>query len=296
RSILIAGIFGLLSSLVVVYTGDRTARTIATVQPVKFAAFEALYDGTQDAGLVTIGLLKDSDKQIGQKKIKEFLFKIEIPGFLSVMTGGDRNAFVPGINDLVSGNPSRGILSVNEKKARGQVARNLLLDYKDARITNDTQQIETIKAIFRDKKFNDDYFSYFGYASLQRPEDAIPSVTVSFYTFHLMVMLGFFFILVFILALFLLFRGTIAKNRWFLWIALFSIPLPYVAGELGWVLAEMGRQPWIIQDLMPVSSAVTQINAGAVITTFILFALLFTVLLIAEVSIMVKQIKIGPKH
>ncbi|HUV00515.1 MAG TPA: cytochrome ubiquinol oxidase subunit I [Bacteroidales bacterium] len=296
RSILIAGIFGLLSSLLVVYTGDRSARTIAGVQPVKFAAFEALYDGRQDAGLVAVGLLKDSDKKIGQKKIKEFLFKIEIPGFLSVMTGGDRNAFVPGINDLVSGNPSREILSVNEKKGRGQVAKNLLLDYKDARITNDTQQIETIKAIFRDKKFNDDYFSYFGYASLQRPEDAIPSVTVSFYTFHLMVMLGFFFILVFILALFLLFRGTIAKNRWFLWIALFSIPLPYVAGELGWVLAEMGRQPWIIQDLMLVSSAVTHINAGAVITTFILFALLFTVLLIAEVSIMVKQIKIGPKH
>jgi cytochrome d ubiquinol oxidase subunit I len=69
-----------------------------------------------------------------------------------------------------------------------------------------------------------------------------------------------------------------------------------VAGELGWVLAEMGRQPWIIQDLMPVSAAVSQISAGSVITTFILFAVLFTAMLIAEISIMIRQIKLGPKN
>jgi cytochrome d ubiquinol oxidase subunit I len=85
-------------------------------------------------------------------------------------------------------------------------------------------------------------------------------------------------------------------NRWFLWIALLSIPLPYIAGELGWILTEAGRQPWIIQDLMPVSKAVSQINSGSVITTFILFAVLFTVLLISEISIMVKQVKTGPVH
>jgi cytochrome d ubiquinol oxidase subunit I len=65
---------------------------------------------------------------------------------------------------------------------------------------------------------------------------------------------------------------------------------------MGWVLAEMGRQPWIIQNLMPVSAAVSQISSGAVITTFILFAVLFTLLLIAEISIMIRQIKLGPKH
>jgi cytochrome d ubiquinol oxidase subunit I len=65
---------------------------------------------------------------------------------------------------------------------------------------------------------------------------------------------------------------------------------------MGWVLAEMGRQPWIIQDLMPVSAAVSQIGSGSVITTFILFAVLFSILLIAEISIMIRQIKLGPKH
>ncbi len=296
RSIIIAGIFGLLSSLLVAYTGDTSARTIAKVQPVKFAAFEALYDGKQDAGLVAVGVLKKSDRKIGEKEIYDFAFRIEIPGFLSVMTGGDRNTFVPGINDLVSGNASQGIMSVSDKIERGKKARDLLTDYKAAKTTNDQQRAEGISGMFRDKKFIDGYFRYFGYSFFGKPEDAIPNVKASFYSFHLMVMLGFYFILVFSLALFFLYRGTLSKNRWFLWIALCSLLLPYVAGEMGWVLAEMGRQPWIIQDLMPVSAAVSQISSGSVITTFILFAVLFTLLLIAEISIMIRQIKLGPKH
>jgi cytochrome d ubiquinol oxidase subunit I len=77
---------------------------------------------------------------------------------------------------------------------------------------------------------------------------------------------------------------------------LLSIPLVWICSESGWIAAEMGRQPWIIQDLMPVNVAVSQISPGSVMTTFILFAVLFTALLAAEVSIMVKQIKTGPKH
>ncbi|MFO7622174.1 MAG: cytochrome ubiquinol oxidase subunit I [Bacteroidales bacterium] len=296
RSILIAGIFGLFSSLLVVYTGDTSARTLAQIQPVKFAAFEALYEGKQDAGLVAIGLLKESDKKIRTHNEKDFAFRIEIPGLLSVMTGGSRDTWVPGIRDLIEGNPGKGMLSVSEKMSKGTLAKDLLIDYKNARLINDAEQVETLKGIFRDEKFHNDYFRYFGYASLQRPEEAIPNVPVSFYSFHLMVMLGFFFILLFVLALFFLFRGKLKSNRWFLWVALFSLPLPYIAGELGWVVAEMGRQPWIIQDLMPVTTAVTNISSGAVKTTFMMFAILFTVLLFAEISIMIRQIKIGPKH
>jgi cytochrome bd ubiquinol oxidase subunit I len=111
-----------------------------------------------------------------------------------------------------------------------------------------------------------------------------------------MVILGFIFILTFALSLYFLFTGTIADKRWFLWLALFSIPLTYIASELGWVLAEVGRQPWIIQDLLPVSRGVSNINTGSVITTFILFGVMFTVLLISDISIIVKQIKNGPRH
>jgi len=78
-------------------------------------------------------------------------------------------------------------------------------------------------------------------------------------------------------------------------LSLFTIPLAYLASESGWVLAEMGRQPWVIQDLLPTVAAVSHINASSVQITFWLFAALFTALLIAEVSILIKQIKIGPK-
>jgi cytochrome d ubiquinol oxidase subunit I len=297
KSILISGIFGLISVLAVVLTGDMSARTLAHVQPMKFAAFEAHYTGKDNAGLTAFGILKNSDKKIGSKDTKEFAVKIEIPNLLSIMTGGDKDIYVPGIEDLVNGSPEQEQqLSVSQKMERGQYARKMLLNYKRAKKTNDREQVDSIREIFRNKDFIENNFRYFGYAFLKTPEDAIPNVAVSFYSFHLMVYLGFFFVLVCSLALFLLFRETFEKNRWFLWIAVISIPLAYIAGESGWVLAEMGRQPWIIQDLMPVSAAVSQIGAGSVLTTFILFAGFFTALLFAEVSIMIRQIKTGPKH
>jgi cytochrome d ubiquinol oxidase subunit I len=296
RSILIAGVFGLLSSLMVAYTGDASARTLSKVQPVKFASMEALYDGKNNAGLIAIGILKNSDKKIGEKIIKEFAFKIEIPGLLSVLTGGDRDAYVQGIKDNVWGNEQRGIMSASEKIKRGRFASDILLDYKKAGTANDKELLDRIKGVFLEKEFHSEYFRYFGYSSIAKPEDVIPNVSVSFYSFHLMVILGFLFIMIFSAALYFLFNGKISDRRWFLWIALFSLPLPYIAGELGWILTEMGRQPWIIQDLMPVSKGVSQIKTGSVITTFILFGVLFTVLLVSEISIMVKQVKTGPGH
>ena len=296
RSILVAAVFGLLSSLMVAYTGDSSARTVARVQPVKFASMEALYDGKTNAGLVAFGILKDSGKKIGDKKVKDFAVKIEIPNLLSVLTAGDKDAYVPGLNDFISGNPGKLILSATDKMERGRYAANLLADYKKARSEKNSVQVEKIKGIFNSSDFQNDYFRHFGYSSITKPEDILPDVSGSFYSFHLMVMLGFFFILVFALSLYYLFTDKLNERRWFLWLALFSVPLTYLASELGWVLAELGRQPWIIQDLLTVSKGVSNINTGAVITTFILFGVMFTVLLISDISIIVRQIKNGPRH
>jgi cytochrome d ubiquinol oxidase subunit I len=299
RSILISSVFGLLSSLMVAFTGDMSARTLAQVQPVKFAAMEALYDGSKDAGLVAFGILKKSDEKILQEKsANEFVMKIKVPGLLSIMTGGSRDVFVPGIRDLInSGDQTRKILPIPDMMQRGLFAKNVLDDYKRARMMNDREQAEIIKKeYFGSKAFLEENFRYFGYAFLNSPEDAIPNVQIAFYTFHLMVMLGFFFILVCMLSLYMLFRDSLVKNKWFLWVMIISIPLVYISSEAGWIVAEMGRQPWIIQNLMPVSVAVSEISTGAVLTTFIMFAVLFSALLAAEVSIMVKQIKTGPKH
>jgi cytochrome d ubiquinol oxidase subunit I len=280
----------------VAYTGDESARTVSKVQPVKFASMEALYEGKSNAGLIAFGVLKNTDKKIGDQNVKEFALKIQIPGLLSVLTGGDRDSYVQGLSDHISGNEKLEIIPTGEKILRGRYAMTVLAAYKKARLINDTALIASIKKVFKDNEFQNRYFKYFGYASIDKPENDIPNVTVSFYSFHLMVILGFLFIMIFSVALYLLFKGTISDNKWFLWIALLSIPLPYIASELGWLLTEIGRQPWIIQDMMTVSKAVSQISTGSVITTFILFAVLFTALLISEVSIMVKQIKTGPKH
>jgi cytochrome d ubiquinol oxidase subunit I len=296
KSILIAGIFGLVSSLLVAFTGDTSARTIAKVQPVKFAAMEALYEGKTDAGLTVIGALTDSGERMGEKKVHDVKLKIEIPKLLSIMTTGKGNGYVPGIKDLVNGNPERGILSVQEMINRGTYARQVLTDYKMAKEIGDTESMATLAAMFEDRDFVDNFFRYFGYSYFEHPWQVIPSVPVTFYSFRVMVGLGFFFILLFALALWFYRRQSLERNKWFLWLALLSIPLAYLASELGWVVTEMGRQPWIIQNLMPVNVAVSNISTGAVQTTFWLFAVLFTALLIAEVSIMVRQIKTGPKH
>jgi cytochrome d ubiquinol oxidase subunit I len=110
-----------------------------------------------------------------------------------------------------------------------------------------------------------------------------------------MVALGFWFVILFVLALVFLLRNRLENKRWFYRLAIISIPLAYLASQFGWVVTEVGRQPWVIQDLMPAIIAVSNINAGSVKVTFALFVIVFTLLLIAEIKIMLRQIKIGPK-
>jgi cytochrome d ubiquinol oxidase subunit I len=263
---------------------------------VKFAAMEALYEGKSEAGLTVIGALSDSGEKIGEKNVYDVKMRMEVPKLLSIMTTGKGDGYVPGIKDLVNGNPEKGILSVTDMIERGKYARKLLTDYKMAKELGDAETVKTLADKFTDHNFISDYFRYFGYSYFNHPWQVIPSVPVIFYSFRIMVGLGFFFILLFVLTLIFFFRKTLERHRWFLWISIISIPLAYLASELGWIVTEMGRQPWIIQNLMPVNVAVSNISTGAVQTTFWLFAVLFTSLLIAEISIMVKQIKTGPKH
>jgi len=294
KSIRVAAVFGVFSSLALIYTGDTSSRTLADVQPVKFAAMESLYEGQRQAGLTVFGVLKAVEEKDGFTD-REIVAQIEIPGFLSVMTHGDKNGYVPGLKDLVYGNEEYGIMSAREKIERGKVARQKLLDYRRARENNEIATKERLKAEFEDSDFQNDYFRYFGYSYIKRPADIIPNVPLIFYSFHIMVALGFFFIFLQILTWYFSVKGTLEKKRMFQWLLLLSIPLPYIASVLGWLVTEMGRQPWIIQDLMPVGIAVSSLSSSTVQITFWLFAVLFTALLIAEVSIMTRQIKNGPK-
>ena len=153
-----------------------------------------------------------------------------------------------------------------------------------------------------DKEWLETNFKYFGYGAYYHPDETIakknaeqliPSVPLSFYSFHIMVILGMYFIVLFALIGFVMHKNVLTKQRWLLWIMVWSMPLGYIASESGWILAEVGRQPWVIQDLMPTITAVTKIDATSVQTTFWLFAAIFTALLIAEIRIMVTAIKDG---
>ncbi len=294
RSMLVASVFGFISGGFLVLTGDESAREMARVQPMKFAAMEGLYDGRKNAPLVAVGLFarpQDPDDPHPQ----EFLVKIEIPNMLSYMAFLDPHAFVPGINDLVHGNEKQGIISYHEKIERGKMAIETLKDYKKSVAEKDSARSAALLAKFRDPVFLNDYFRYFGYGYYHDPVDLIPSVPVSFYSFHIMVILGAHFMILFLVVFILLWKNTLHKKKWILWVSLLTIPLVYLASMAGWMLAEFGRQPWVIQDLMPTIAAVSRIDSSSVQITFWLFVVLFTALLLAEIGIMTSQIRKGPK-
>jgi len=289
RSIIVAATFGLLSSLYLIYSGDQSARAVAKYQPMKFASMEGLYTGSEKAHLVAFGILGGS-KDVNGLDETEFLLKLDIPNLLSVLAFQDANAFVPGIRDLVHGNSERGILSYQQKIEKGKLAIESLAAYKIAKDSGKMEEAKSSLAVFRE---NFNYFGY-GYYFGKDINLLVPSVPISFYSFHIMVILGSYFLLLFVVLLFLTLQNKIEDKRWLLLLTLFTIPLAYIASESGWVLAEVGRQPWVIQDLMPSIAAVSHIDATSVQITFFLFLIIFTSLLIAEIKIMLTQIKKGP--
>lgn len=287
RSILVASIFGLFSTLYVGLNGDESAYVNGYTQPMKLAAYEGFWDGHENAGLVAIGLV-NSDKKPGDDQ-DAFHFKVEIPGALSFLTNREFGTFVPGINDLVYGNEVQGIEGVDSKIIKGQAAVKDLADYKAAKKIGDDAA-----AAMALEKFNVNQ-AYLGYGYLEKPEDAVPPVSLLFYAFHIMVGLGTFFFVLFALFFWFTFKGTIEQKRWLLPIGTISFFLSLIASQAGWTVAEMGRQPWAIEGLLPVHVATTEIGAGSVMATFFMFAVVFTLLLIAEIKIMLTQIKKGPE-
>jgi cytochrome bd ubiquinol oxidase subunit I len=285
RSMVVGASFGLLVSIFLAVSGDESAYQVAQHQPVKLAAMEGLYKGEERAGIVAWGIL-NPDKEIGDDR-SEFLGDITIPYALSFLGYHDIDAFVPGLDDLVYGNPGHNIESATEKIMKGRIAIDALSDYKEAKKGGD----EAAMAAANEKLQH--YMSYFGYGYLQEPTDIVPPIAITFYSFHIMVGLGMWFIVLFLVVLYLLMANEITRFRKVLWAGLFSLPLGYVAAEAGWIVAEVGRQPWAIQDLMPVGIAATQIEAGNVQLSFWLFAILFSGLLIAEIKIMLRQIGTG---
>lgn len=285
KSFIVAASFGFLSSIFVLFSGDESAYQVAQKQPMKLAAMEGLYEGEVNAGIVAMGILTP-DKKPGDEK-EPFIVEIQAPYLLGLMATRGINNFTPGIDDLVYGNEKFNIPSTQSKIDSGKIALNALENIKLASEKNDE------KSILENRKILDENMHNFGYGYLDKPEDIVPPVALTFYSFHVMVALGSYFIVLFLATLYLSMANRIEKYKKLLWACVFSIPLGYVACEAGWIVAEVGRQPWAIQDLMPVGIAATNLASVNVKLSFLLFVVLFTALFIAEIKIMLKQIKIG---
>ncbi|MDR1746221.1 MAG: cytochrome ubiquinol oxidase subunit I [Tannerella sp.] len=285
-SIKVGAVFGLLSSLLLLWTGHGSAQQVADKQPMKLAAMEGLYKGGDGVELIGLAVLNPG-KEAYNDPADPFLFKIAFPNMLSYLIDWDTKSFVPGIADLIDGNAEKGLLPAATKIERGKQAIEALAKYKQATEDGDLEAALQYDAVRKEN------FAYFGYGYIKDPTDLIPSVPLTFYSFHVMVILGGYFILMFIVALAL--SKKFARHKWLQWVCLWSIPLAYIAGQAGWAVAEVGRQPWAIQDLMPVNAAVSKLATSSVQVTFFIFLVLFTILLIADIGILVKAIKKGPE-
>lgn len=300
ESIKIAAVVGLVASLGAAMTGHKSAQSVADVQPMKLAAMEALYDGGYDQGLTLVP-------------------GIEVPYALSFMATNDFHGFVPGIDDILNGYTRPDGTkepSVNEKIARGKMAIEALAAYRKAKTEGAPESV-----LVQQLEVLNENMPYFGYGYVKDKQDIVPPIWVNFWAFRIMVGAGCLFILYFLLLVILSFRipylsvitrrllatvGILPETQadshdiaglpdWHYWLPILLLPLAYIASESGWLVAEFGRQPWTIQDMLPTWVGVSDIGSSAVALTFFLFLFLFTLMLCVEINIMLKQIKKGPQ-
>ena len=270
-SLRIAAVFGLVASILLAWTGDGSAYQVAQRQPMKLAAAEGLEDG-------------------GKRAPFSIVPGVEIPGMLSILATHDIDGYVPGINDLLDGytdSDGNAVLSADEKKERGDIALAAFKAYRENRESDPQAAAEARKVL-------EENVEYFGYGYIQDKGDLVPPVGMVYWPFRIMVGLGCFLLLLMAVVLWAERKDRIAGLAWLQWVALFSIPLVYIAGQAGWIVAEVGRQPWAIQDLLPVNAAVSSLSVGAVRTTFFVFVAVFTLFLVIEIRILLKAIMKGP--
>ena len=285
---------------------------------MKLAAMEALYNGGTEQGLTAIAWVNPF-KQPDYENEEEAPLHIAMPYALSVMATNDIHGFVPGINDLLNGytKPDGTVEpSADEKIMRGQMAIAALADYRQAKKDgNDDNAADNLQVLRENMK-------YFGYGYIRDKAELVTYIPVNFWAFRIMVGLGCVFILFFGVLVILAFKiplvsvvtrrllaaiGILPETEadvhnitglpsWHYWVAIALVPLAYIASESGWLVAEFGRQPWTIQDMLPTWAAVSDLHSSSVIITFLLFLVLFTTMLAVEISILLKQIKKGPEY
>ena len=284
RSIAVAASFGLASALSVVVLGDESGYTASENQKMKVAAIEAeWHTAPAPAAFTLVGLPSMEDR--------ETKAAIRIPWALGMIATRSLDEEVPGIHDLVE---------LNRQRIRNGIEAHAALVAVRADRTNTAKQeaflakredlgfgLLTMKYVDDPAKADD--------AVIERAAwDTVPNVPVLFFSFRIMVALGFFFILLFGWAFWLSSKRKL-ENRRFLQIALWSLPLPWIAAELGWIVAEYGRQPWAIDGVLPTFLGVSSTSSAQVTGSLVGFVVLYTSLLVVDIFLMRRMVKAGPE-
>lgn len=289
QSIKIASIVGIAAALLTMATGDFSAVKVAERQPMKLAAMEALYDGGEGVSLTAFAAINPF-KQSPYAQGGEAPMRIAIPNGLSLLATHQSDGYVPGVNDLLNGYTrpdGKREPSAEEKMERGRRAIAVLAEYRKVKAADasDKRLPELAAKLKQD-------MPYFGYGYIKDRSELVPHIPLNFYAFRVMVGIGTLLMLFFLVIGHIAWRKDITdKYHWLHKTALLMLPLTYLASEAGWIVAELGRQPWAIQDMLPTVAAVSDLQPGSVALTFFLFLALFTVLLVAEVSIMCRVIR-----
>jgi len=283
RSIIVASAFGLAAALCVVVLGDESGYTISENQKMKLAVIEGMWQTEPaPAGFSVFGI-----PDAAQHKVD---YSVRIPWLLGIIATRSFDRQIPGINDLVTRNA--------ERIRNGLVAYDALERLKANR--NDSQAAAQLR----------DHAADLGYALLlkryvadprtadaatiaQAAASTVPSVGPLFWSFRIMVALGFYFIALFAVIFWDASHRNFAR-RWLLRLTLWSLPLPWIAAELGWIVAEYGRQPWAIDGVLPTFLAASSVSAAQVLFTLTGFVLFYSSLLVVDVVLMRKYIRMGP--
>jgi cytochrome d ubiquinol oxidase subunit I len=286
RSIAVAASFGLASALSVVVLGDESGYTISENQKMKLAAMEAMWETEPaPAGFVAFAF-PNLETQKNEHEIK-------IPWVLGLIATRTLDTPLPGIKDLVN--------QAEARIKRGIIAYDALYKLRQNKGSPDPESLALFNEHQNDlgyglllKRYTPTVIDATEDQIKKAASDTIPNIIPLFWSFRLMVAIGFILIALFATAFYLSAKRRIDQSRWFLRLAFWSLPLPWIAAELGWIVAEHGRQPWAIEGILPTDLGVSSVSSGQVWFSLIGFVVFYTFLAIIDVFLMVKYIKLGP--
>ena len=289
RSMTVAASFGLAAALSVVVLGDESGYLSTEHQKMKLAAMEGMWETEPAPAAFTLFGLPDQEA-------RETHYAVRIPWVMGLIGTRSLTAEIPGIDELVEHAETRIRRGVTAFDALQQIREtnggaNVAPEVRTA-FENNGRDLGYALLL---KRYVDDPRQATEDQIHQAALDTVPHVPTLFWSFRIMVGLGFFFIALMAVFFYLSARRRLDRYPFLLRVAVFSIPLPWIAAELGWIVAEFGRQPWIIEGVLPTAAAVSNLGAATVLATIAGFVLIYTVLFIIEMALMIRAIRHGPE-